>query len=97
MDLANGSGHRPELFHWPLFLRLDFPERAGALHDFLVSLRGTASICHFNYVFTGEEIGRALIGVVFETEAHREEFRAWLPSSGARYREVEADAVEQIG
>jgi threonine dehydratase len=88
--------YRPDLFRWPLFLRLDFPERAGALHDFLASVRGSASICYFNYVFTGEEIGRALIGVEFETKSQREEFRAWLPTSQARYREVDEEAVERI-
>jgi threonine dehydratase len=59
-------------------------------------VRGSASICYFNYVFTGEEIGRALIGVEFETKSQREEFRAWLPTSQARYREVDEEAVERI-
>lgn len=87
---------RPELFHLPIFIRLEFPERAGALREFLDDIRGFASLCYFNYAFTGEEVGRALIGVEFEGEAQREQFRAHLRASRRRHREVEPDAMARM-
>ena len=47
--------YNPALFHLPYFIKYEFPERAGALHDFLIKVRNLANICYFNYVFTGEE------------------------------------------
>jgi threonine dehydratase len=88
--------YRPDLFRWPFFMRLDFPERAGALHDFLVGMSEHASICYFNYVFTGETIGRALIGVEFDAEPQRDQFRQWLARSGAAFREVDSEAVGRM-
>ncbi|MGE9295023.1 MAG: pyridoxal-phosphate dependent enzyme [Puniceicoccales bacterium] len=76
-----------ELLSHPLFLNLEFYERPGALHDFLSdTIRGRANFCYFNYRYTGERIGRALIGLEFTDSAQREEFLAWLPASGKGYR-----------
>ncbi len=63
--------HRVELFKHPLMLRYEFPERMGALHEFLGQIQETANICYFNYLYTGERVGRALIGLEFETETER--------------------------
>ena len=61
---------RGDLLAFPAFLRLDFYERPGALHDFLDrQIRGRASICYFNYRQSGERIGRALIGFDFPAAA----------------------------
>jgi threonine dehydratase len=71
----------------PVFLRLDFYERAGALHDFLGKLvRDRADICYFNYRQSGERIGRALIGLDFVTAQARAAFLAALPEHGEGYR-----------
>ena len=78
---------RGDLLRCPLFLRLDFYERAGALHDFLDAvIRGRASLCYFNYRQSGERIGRALIGLDFEEDTQRASFLAALPSNGSGYR-----------
>ncbi|MGC4014073.1 MAG: pyridoxal-phosphate dependent enzyme [Luteolibacter sp.] len=78
---------REELLTSPLFLRLDFYERRGALHDFLDKIiRGRASFFYFNYRQSGERIGRALIGLDFETDEAREQFTATLPPRGDGYR-----------
>ena len=78
---------RGELLVNPLFLRLDFYERAGALHDFLGKLvRDRADICYFNYRQSGERIGRALIGLDFATAEGRAAFLAALPEHGEGYR-----------
>jgi threonine dehydratase len=79
---------RGDLLAWPLFLRLDFYERPGALHDFLDTvIRGRASFCYFNYRQSGERIGRALIGLDFESAEARETFRHSLPGRGPGYRQ----------
>lgn len=78
---------RGDLLQHPAFLRLDFYERPGALHDFL-STRIThhASICYFNYRQSGERIGRALIGLDFPTAEDRVAMLASIPSHGEGYR-----------
>ncbi len=78
---------RGDLLTCPAFLRLDFYERAGALHDFLDKLvRGRASLCYFNYRQSGERIGRALIGLDFADETKRREFLESVPEQGEGYR-----------
>ncbi|MEM6458811.1 MAG: pyridoxal-phosphate dependent enzyme [Planctomycetota bacterium] len=61
----------PSLFRRPLLLRYEFPERAGALHEFLERIRDLANVCYFNYLYTGERVGRALVGLEFQTPKAR--------------------------
>ncbi len=63
--------HRVELFQRPLMLRYEFPERMGALHEFLSQIQDLANMCYFNYLYSGERVGRALIGLEFKTDAAR--------------------------
>ena len=78
---------RGDLLASPVFLRLDFYERPGALHDFLDKrVRGRANLCYFNYRQSGERIGRALIGLDFAEESQRREFLDSLPEHGDGYR-----------
>lgn len=78
---------RGDLLSHPLFLRLDFYERPGALHDFLSRLiRDRASLCYFNYSQSGERIGRALIGLDFRSADDRAGFLDELPEHGEGYR-----------
>ena len=78
---------RGDLLKNPAFLRLDFYERAGALHDFLGRrIRGNANICYFNYRQSGERIGRALIGLDFPSPYERDALMMTIPSHGEGYR-----------
>lgn len=78
---------RGDLLSHPIFLRLDFYERTGALHDFLSRLhRDYISLCYFNYRQTGERIGRALLGLEFATLEQRERFLTTTPEQGEGYR-----------
>lgn len=82
---------RADLLGHPAFLRLDFYERSGALHDFLDKrVRGRASLCYFNYRQSGERIGRALIGLDFESEEERDAFVSSVPEHGEGYRSCKA-------
>jgi threonine dehydratase len=81
---------RADLLSHPLFLRLDFYERPGALHEFLDRrVRDRANLCYFNYRQSGERIGRALIGLDFAEAPDRDRFAAELPVSGDGYRRCE--------
>lgn len=78
---------RPELLNNVLFLDLEFYERPGALHAFLTeAIRDRASFCYFNYLHSGERVGRALIGLEFEDSGNRAAFLDSLPPQGAGYR-----------
>ncbi|MEO8617476.1 MAG: pyridoxal-phosphate dependent enzyme [Luteolibacter sp.] len=82
---------RGDLLRNPAFLRLDFYERPGALHDFLDQrIRGNASLCYFNYRQSGERIGRALIGLDFPSSYERDALLMTIPSHGDGYRLCEA-------
>jgi threonine dehydratase len=81
---------RGDLLSHPAFLRLDFYERPGALHDFLGRrIRGNASLCYFNYRQSGERIGRALIGLDFPSPYEREALLMSIPGHGEGYRGCE--------
>ncbi|MDB6131910.1 MAG: pyridoxal-5-phosphate-dependent protein [Verrucomicrobiales bacterium] len=78
---------RADLLTCPAFLRLEFYERPGTLHDFLSQhIRGRASLCYFNYRQSGERIGRALIGLDFVSEEERRAVLAAIPRHGDGYR-----------
>jgi threonine dehydratase len=82
---------RGDLLKNPAFLRLDFHERPGALHDFLDQrIRGNANLCYFNYRQSGERIGRALIGLDFPSSYERDALIMTIPSHGEGYRLCEA-------
>lgn len=79
--------YEEKLMRLPVFLRLDFYERPGALSAFLEKNLGeNENICYFNYLYTGERVGRALIGIEFSDAAARERFLAKLPKSGDGFR-----------
>lgn len=82
---------RGDLLKNPAFLRLDFYERPGALHDFLGQrIQGNANICYFNYRQSGERIGRALIGLEFPSPFERDAWLMTIPNHGEGYRLCEA-------
>jgi threonine dehydratase len=89
---------RADLLAFPAFLRLDFYERPGALHDFLdQQIRGRASICYFNYRQSGERIGRALIGLDFRSHQERESFLSSTPEHGEGYRSCKPVDAATLG
>jgi len=88
--------YEPSIFHNAFFITLEFPERAGALHDFLLELKDHANICYFNYIFTGEQVGRALLGFEFPSEDDRDSFKQHLAESGWTYRPVDQTVLSRI-
>ncbi len=80
--------YEPELFHHPYFITIEFPERAGALKEFLVATQGQGNVCYFNYTTTGEQVGHALIGFEFESAGARDAFRTRLDKVGLTWRQL---------
>jgi threonine dehydratase len=68
--------YTPSLMKAPLFVEVEFPDRAGALLGFMKAVSPLASLCYFNYTYSGERVGRALVGLDFaddnELETHRQ-------------------------
>ena len=85
-----------DLFSYPYFIKLEFPERAGALHDFLSSIEGIANMCYFNYAYTGEQVGRALLGFEFESEELQASFKDILSNSDTDYHEISLETLGRI-
>ncbi|MQX38459.1 pyridoxal-phosphate dependent enzyme [Roseospira navarrensis] len=90
--------YNPTLFRDPVLLRVHFPERAGALRDFLRQASQVANICYFNYRYTGETIGRALMGFEFASAEDRAAFDRIVkdPASVVTVRPVEDDAIRRM-
>ncbi|MCH8475853.1 MAG: pyridoxal-phosphate dependent enzyme [Opitutales bacterium] len=79
--------YEASLMENPVFLNLEFYERSGALLDFLnQTIRGKANFCFFKYRYSGERVGRALIGLEFPSIAEQEAFLRDLPVQGQGYR-----------
>lgn len=88
--------YRARIMSRPLFIKLEFPERAGALYDFLSGIRDLANVCYFNYGYSGERVGRALMGFEFESEENRASFRQRLVDKGYSYHEIQSAALGRI-
>jgi threonine dehydratase len=89
----------PKLFKRPLMIRYQFPERPGALHEFLQRIQGLANLCYFNYLYTGERIGRALVGLEFDSDEDRQTMLERLqsdPKLRHSYRELSAEVLERM-
>lgn len=56
----------------PVFFVIDFPERPGAFSEFMRTVGEYANLCYFNYQYSGEQVGRALVGLEFESREDRE-------------------------
>ena len=65
------SYDRVHLSH-PVFFVIEFPERPGAFLEFMRAMGEYANLCYFNYHYSGESVGRALVGLEFATREDRD-------------------------
>jgi threonine dehydratase len=79
------GGHAPQAINEKLF-RFEFPERPGALLDFLKGLSRGWNISLFHYRNHGAAYGRVLVGVQLDRKAVRE-FRSFMDKAGYVYCE----------
>ncbi len=86
--------HDSNLFSRPFFAILEFPERPGALMEFMTDAAQWCNICYFNYANRGELIGRALMGFEFSSDEARLAFLNYLQTKGPHYTEVTLRALQ---
>jgi len=84
------GGHAPQAENERLY-RFTFPERPGALMNFLTSLRSDWNISLFHYRNHGADFGRVLVGMQVPP-ADNDAFQAFLVGLGAEYEYVEETA-----
>ncbi len=77
------GGHAPQAINEKLF-RFEFPERPGALLDFLKGLSRGWNISLFHYRNHGAAYGRVLVGLQLDAGAVKR-FRAYMEESGYAY------------
>ena len=80
---------QPDLAANPTYLRIDFPDRPGALRDLMRRVSSLTNICYFNFLESGESEGHALIGFEFESEAEKNEFFTILGELNFGYRKLQ--------
>lgn len=68
------SYDRVHLSH-PVFFVIEFPERPGAFMEFMSVMGEYANLCYFNYRYSGEQVGRAMVGLEFSTKEDRDACR----------------------
>ncbi|WP_456405438.1 threonine ammonia-lyase, biosynthetic [Thiolapillus sp.] len=88
------GGHAPQVKNERLF-RFVFPERPGALLDFLAGLSRGWNISLFHYRNHGAAYGRVLVGVQLHG-AEASEFRTYLKQLGYRYHEETENPAYQL-
>ena len=77
------GGHSPDVGEERVF-RFEFPERPGALMNFLVELGGRFNISMFHYRNHGSAFGRVLVGLQASGKDARE-LKKFLDHLGYRY------------
>ncbi len=88
------GGHAPDLQDEVIF-KLQFPERPGALLNFLNKLGSRWNISLFHYRNHGAAFGKVLLGIQIP-EAERPLFKQCLEESGFSYREESANPAYQL-
>mgnify|MGYP003869035751 FL=1 len=88
--------YQSKLLRYPIFITLEFHERPGALAEFLKSVSPHSNLCYFNYVYSGERVGRALLGFEFEDAESNERFDLVLKSAEHAYRAYERVSENSI-
>ncbi len=88
------GGHAPSAKNERLF-RFVFPERPGALQDFLRGLSRGWNISLFHYRNHGAAFGRVLVGLQL-TNKEVVEFRGFLKELGYRYHEETDNAAYKL-
>lgn len=88
--------YNPALFKDPMLLHVHFPERRGALRDFMRKVSGVSNVCYFNYAYSGESIGRALMGFEFDTPEKRRKFLEIIQDTVVTCRPVDDTVAARI-
>ena len=88
-----------QLLQNPTFITLEFHERPGALAEFLRAVSPHSNLCYFNYTYSGERVGRALLGFEFATEVESAQFPQYLEQARDAFRDyqlIPPEVLERI-
>lgn len=92
--------YNPEAFMNPAFIQIEFPERPGALLEFMLGISKIGDVAYFNYAYSGERVGRALLGMVFRSIEERDSFREAVKGMIGRniraIHEIKPEALDRI-
>ena len=88
------GGHAPQAENEVLY-RFVFPERPGALLNFLDTLRSDWNISLFHYRNHGADFGRVLVGMQVKP-ADREAFEGFLARLGYEYVDETANPAYKM-
>jgi threonine dehydratase len=85
-----------DLLKLPFFAIVEFPNRPGALRDFMRSAGQFASVCYMNYQDTGQTEGTALMGFDFESLGKQSGFFEWLAESNQKFQVIDLEVVRHF-
>src|SRR5690606_9569693 len=88
--------YNPALFKLPVLIHIQFPERKNALRDFMRKISGAANVCYFNYAYTGESVGRAIMGFEFDSMEKKDEFFGLISDSVVTFQSLDEAAAARI-
>lgn len=88
--------YNPSLFKRPMLLHVHFPERRGALRDFMRKVSAVSNLCYFNYAYSGEAIGRAIMGFEFDSDDAREKFKTLITDTVVTCAPLPEDEAARI-
>ncbi|WP_348703529.1 threonine ammonia-lyase, biosynthetic [uncultured Neptuniibacter sp.] len=89
------GGHAPKTLDDEVIYRFEFPERPGALMNFLSKLGGKWNISMFHYRNHGAAYGRVLVGMQVPEE-ERDQVGTFLSEIGYNYWEETDNAAYQL-
>jgi threonine dehydratase len=89
------GGHAPKTLDNEVIYRFEFPERPGALMNFLSKLGGKWNISMFHYRNHGAAYGRVLVGMQVP-EAERDQVGTFLAEIGYNYWEETDNKAYQL-
>lgn len=84
---------RPDTLSHPFFAVITFPNRPGALRDFMRGASEWSNVCYMNYTDSGQTEGQALMGFEFENDLRKSSFKIWLDDAQIRYKPIAIETV----
>lgn len=84
---------QPERTNSARFLRVDFPDRPGALRDLMRRVEKLTNICYFNFQESGESEGHALIGFEFANNQCEDRFFKVMSELNFKYHFVDSQRL----
>jgi threonine dehydratase len=88
---------QPSLAQLPVFATVEFPDRPGALSEFMRQIVGLTNVCYFNYTETGQNIEQALMGFEFTDETQRQSFLTRVVELGVGFQALPSDTIAGLG